>query len=172
MERKKLRLVLFEACNRNCEGCCNKDWDLASLPECTDYTPYREILLTGGEPMLNPELVVQAIREIREQTDAPIILYTADLTQQLWLFLISGLIDGLTVTLHEAADVPLFYDFDSRFLPSAKLKQRLRLNVFKEAGAVTAKPHWKVKPNIEWIRNCPLPDGEVLMRYKKKENEE
>ena len=69
MERKKLRLLLFETCNRSCEGCCNKDWDLTSLSVCTDYTPYREILLTGGEPLLQPELVVQAIREIREQTD-------------------------------------------------------------------------------------------------------
>lgn len=168
MERKKLRLLLFETCNRSCEGCCNKDWDLTSLPICTDYSPYREILLTGGEPLLQPELVVQAIREIREQTDAPIILYTADLTQPLWLFLISGLIDGLTVTLHTAEDVPLFTDFDKRFLPSDKLKQRLRLNVFKEAGTVTAKPHWKVKPNMEWIKDCPLPEGEVFMRYKQK----
>lgn len=169
MERKKLRLLLFEACNRNCEGCCNKDWDLASLPTCTDYTPYREILLTGVEPLLKPKLVVQAIREIREQTSAPIILYTADLTQPLWLFLISDLIDGLTITLHDAAAVPLFNEFDKRFLPSEKLKKRLRLNVFKEADAVTAKPHWQVKPDMEWIKDCPLPEGEVFMRYKQKE---
>ena len=26
-----LRLLLWEECNRTCQGCCNKDWDLSSL---------------------------------------------------------------------------------------------------------------------------------------------
>ena len=45
----KLRLVLFEACDRCCPGCCNHDWDLKNLPVCTDYTPYEMIMLTGGQ---------------------------------------------------------------------------------------------------------------------------
>lgn len=168
MEHKKLRLVLFEDCNRNCSGCCNKDWDIQNLPVCTDYSPYEMILLTGGEPMLKPDVVVQAINEIREQTDSPIILYTANLEKPLWLFLITGLIDGLTVTVHNKADAVSFMDFDKRFKPSAQMMYRLRLNVFEEAGFVPSKPYWKVKGNMKWIPNCPLPDGEVLMRYKPK----
>lgn len=168
MQHKKLRLVLFEDCNRNCSGCCNKDWDIKNLPVCTDYSPYDMVLLTGGEPMLKPDLVVQAINEIREQTDSPIILYTASLEKPLWLFLITSLIDGLTITIHNQVDAASFIDFDKRFKPSAQMMNRLRLNVFKEAGFVPAKPYWKVKENMVWIPNCPLPDGEVLMRYKPK----
>lgn len=166
MKKKKLRLLLFEACNRNCTGCCNKDWDLKSLSYCTDYTPYSEILLTGGEPMLKPDLVIRVVEKIRRQTTAPIILYTADLTKPLWLFLIAPNIDGLTVTLHEPNDALAFKAFDKQFKPPMRMLDRLRLNVFKEVGAVEAKPYWKVKPDMEWIKNCPLPDGEVFMRYK------
>ena len=52
MTKDKLRLLLLDDCNRNCPGCCNRDWDLQALPLCQDYTPYRLIMLTGGEPML------------------------------------------------------------------------------------------------------------------------
>lgn len=166
MNRKKLRLLLFADCNRHCAGCCNKDWNLESLPICTDYTPYDEILLTGGEPMLKPDLTVQAIQEIRQQTNAPIILYTADLAKPIWLYFINSLIDGLTVTLHTPGDVRVFESYDRYFTPPEHMKGRMRLNVFKEAGEVRAKPHWKVKPGMEWIKNCPLPEGEVLMKYE------
>ena len=54
MSIDKLRLLLFEECNRSCPGCCNRDWDLQPLPVCYDLPPYRIILLTGGEPMLYP----------------------------------------------------------------------------------------------------------------------
>lgn len=58
-------------------GCCNRDWDLQALPLCQDYTPYRLIMLTGGEPMLYPEIIREAIAAIRRQTNVPIYLYTA-----------------------------------------------------------------------------------------------
>lgn len=45
---KKLRLLLHEECNRNCKGCCNKDWDLNALEIEDDFTDYDEILITGG----------------------------------------------------------------------------------------------------------------------------
>lgn len=76
MTKDKLRLLLLDDCNRNCPGCCNRDWDLQALPLCQDYTPYRLIMLTGGEPMLYPEIIREAIAAIRRQTNVPIYLYT------------------------------------------------------------------------------------------------
>lgn len=159
--KPKLRLLLFEECRRNCPGCCNRDWNLKVLPACRDYTPYRIIMLTGGEPMLHPEVVRSAVATIRAQTDAPIYLYTA---------MVDGLddllpiLDGVTVTLHEETDVAPF----ERFIHTAKnlAGKSLRLNVFEEAGDVTCPADWQVKDHIQWIPNCPLPDGEVLMRYE------
>ena len=95
MTKDKLRLLLLDDCNRNCPGCCNRDWDLQALPLCQDYTPYRLIMLTGGEPMLYPEIIREAIAAIRRQTNVPIYLYTAMPEQ---LDMLMPLLDGVTVT--------------------------------------------------------------------------
>lgn len=161
---QKLRLLLFEECNRNCPGCCNHDWDLKSLPVCQDYTPYRLIMLTGGEPMLRPDIIVQAVKDIRVQTDAPIYLYTA---YPEGLEDILPMLDGVTITIHEAADVPRFQRFLYR--ASGLEGKSLRLNVFQEAGELYAAG-WKAKNGMKWIKDCPLPKGEVLMRYRQPGN--
>ena len=157
----KLRLVLFEACDRCCPGCCNHDWDLKNLPVCTDYTPYKMIMLTGGEPMLPPEIIHQAVQKIRAQTGAPIYLYTAKVEG---LDELLPILDGVTVTLHEPKDLPEFQHFVAA---AHNLSGKsLRLNVFREAGPIPgAFPGWIMKEDMEWIPNCPLPEGEVLMRY-------
>ncbi len=99
--KKKLRLLLFKDCNRKCEGCCNKEWDLDAIPTCDSYEGYDEIFLTGGEPMLNPKIILETIRNIRKvNKDVKIFLYTAWLENiQVSLYLLSQ-IDGITVTLH------------------------------------------------------------------------
>jgi hypothetical protein len=160
----KLRLLLTDVCNRNCRGCCNKLYDLKTLPVCTDFTCYDQILLTGGEPMLQPWLVVEAIGKLRRQTQSPIYLYTADTTKPIMLLLILSLIEGITVTLHEPKDVEPFLALDPHIQKEGK---SLRLNVFKRSNYT---PHnltgWVVKSDLSWIRYCPLPEGEVFMRYE------
>ena len=49
----KLRLLVTEECNRHCPGCCNNNWDLKSLSVCKSYRDYEQILITGGEPLLD-----------------------------------------------------------------------------------------------------------------------
>jgi hypothetical protein len=150
---KVLRLLLFSSCNRTCPGCCNNQWDLDALPVATDFRGYDMVVLTGGEPMLNPRLVVEVATTIRRQSFASIILYTAKPQKlpQVMLFL-----DGVTVTLHEQADV-------APFLALPKLRGSRRVNVF--AGVdVPDVPGWTMKRNMEWIEDCPLPEGEVFMR--------
>lgn len=156
----KLRLLLFEECDRKCDGCCNNDWNLATLPVCNDYTPYRLIMLTGGEPMLHPDIIKQAVNDIRAQTDAPIYLYTA---HPEGLEEIMPILDGVTITIHESADILRFRQFLAR-TPRLEGKS-LRLNVFQDAGEVQAEG-WHIKSGIRWIKNCPLPQGEVLMKYR------
>lgn len=162
----KLRLLLHEKCLRNCAGCCNKDFDLKALPECTDFRNYDLIMLTGGEPMLKTELIFEAVFNIRRQTKTPIILYTAE-TYGLPRML--KIVDGVTLTLHEPKDIICFNFFDHHLPASVFETKSMRLNVFKEAGTVTTKNPWKIKDNIEWIENCPLPKDEVFMRYKPNE---
>jgi hypothetical protein len=166
---KKLRLLLFEECNRKCRGCCNKSWDLANLPICEDYRQYDQILLTGGEPLLYPEIVMEAVYDIREQTNAPIYLYTAK-TDNLDVFgRVLNIVNGITVTLHTTSrDIVPFALLNAGLRLTNKARDKnMRLNVFHNVlSPKNALPIWKVKKNIKWIKNCPLPEGEVFMKYK------
>ena len=160
----KLRLVLHTTCERQCEGCCNKQFDLDNTPYCEDYTPYELIMITGGEPMLTPIMLERAIKEIRSNTTAPMILYTAK-TDDDRLIRIFSLLDGITVTLHDEDDITPFHKF-SQCVSSVSKGKTLRLNVFKGVHFPFQLPYWQTKRNIEWINPCPLPIGEVLMKYK------
>lgn len=166
---EKLRLLLLKDCNKNCEGCCNKDWDLNSLPECHSYYGFKEIMLTGGEPMLKPRLVIDTALSIRQENpQAKIYLYTADVTNIAWTTFVLSLIDGICVTLHDQEDVEPFYAFAYNIKFLGKLRS-LRLNVFNGITIDMSKlSDWNVKANIEWIENCPLPYGEVFMKLKER----
>ena len=161
----KLRLLLWTMCDRDCEGCCNKDWDLDNLKTERDFNKYSLIMLTGGEPMINPSYVHKIIWRIKKQTNAPIVMYTADVTNivEAWGLLYE--LHGMTITLHEQEDVVPFLRFNA-YLSKLMKQKSLRLNVFKNINLSGVDTDgWEVKDNIEWIKNCPLPEGEVLKTY-------
>jgi hypothetical protein len=166
---KKLRLLLFDKCNRSCEGCCNNDYDLNKLPIETDFSIYRKIFLTGGEPMLDPYKIMKATRKIRSQNpECGIYLYTAMVTNINFVMNILHEIDGITLTLHDNSDVLPFRKFN-HVLWGYDLKYKsMRLNIFKK---VIIHPFdipyfWKIKKDIKWIKNCPLPPGEVFKKFE------
>lgn len=174
---KTLRLLLFSECNRGCPGCCNKDWDLNNLPICSDFNNYDEIILTGGEPLLHPDIVKDTIQEIRSKNpNTKLYMYTAN-TSIYDIYDLFVLLDGITVTLHENSDVAPFLNFVNHISisPFKELEKSLRLNIFKgvelfeslDSGEMTDLKRWQIKDNIEWIKHCPLPDNEVFMRLDK-----
>ena len=78
----KLRLLVTPYCNRDCDLCCNQNFDLDALPVITQadqFSKYTEISLTGGEPLLVYDKVRETILYIREYGNfkGPINLYTA-----------------------------------------------------------------------------------------------
>jgi len=161
----KLRLLLFEECNRNCLGCCNKDWNLDSLEKETAYEKYDEILLTGGEPLLKSTFVINTIYKIRKTSNAPIFVYTAKVDNLTDIFSVLDVSDGLTVTLHEQSDVYPFNTFNNALLIKNINGKSLRCNIFKDIKInLSDYPLWVIKNNIEWIKNCPLPENEVFKR--------
>jgi organic radical activating enzyme len=162
---KNLRLVLFENCNRSCPGCCNKDWDLRSLPVVESYKDYDIIMLTGGEPMLKPKLVIETAWEIRKQSDAKIYVYTAKINDVMATLAVLNFVDGLTVTLHEQSDLDPFLNLDSALGSIYCSDKSLRLNIFSGIEIPEyLHGNWLIKDNIKWIKKCPLPKDEVLMR--------
>jgi MoaA/NifB/PqqE/SkfB family radical SAM enzyme len=164
---KDLRLLLFPECNRRCKGCCNKDWDLKALPSLRSFEGFKTVMLTGGEPMLNPALVKAVARICRMQApEAKVIVYTAKTDPAGPLVDVLKVVDGVTVTLHTKKDIPLFARFNEH-LQAAKLEGKsLRLNVFKglDVGKLFLSG-WTLKTGIEWIKDCPLPENEVFMRW-------
>lgn len=169
---KKLRLLMFEKCNRSCERCCNKDFSLDTLPVVQDYSGYRTIMLTGGEPMLNVPLLLGTVAAIREvNPKAKIIVYTAKINRISLVLSVLEAVDGMTVTLHKQKDKKRFFNLNMVLMHKGLLAltqgKSLRLNAFREAEVPsTYEGHgiWKVKNGLEWIKNCPLPTDEVFMR--------
>lgn len=166
----KLRLLVTQKCNRACEGCCNKDWDLDNLPKATigELAQYDEIIFTGGEPMLKPDNLINIatwVRGVNPKTT--LYLYTAKVDDWIATLGVLRVLDGVCVTLHEQADVQPWQDLDFHLSFCGWVKEKsLRLNIFKDI--VFAPPintdGWKIKSDIEWIKHCPLPEGETFKR--------
>lgn len=163
---EKLRLLLTEDCNKGCEGCCNKDWDLSLLPVVKSFKGYSEILITGGEPMLYPNKIIECVNKIRQVSDANIYLYTAYIYQIATVLNILDEIDGITLTLHDKCDIEDLKRLNRCLLPSIFLYKSMRLNIFDniDVSDIDLKL-WKIKDNMVWIENCPLPKDEILMKY-------
>jgi hypothetical protein len=172
----KLRLLLWSDCHRACAGCCNQQFDLDALPVVDDFSPFSEVLLTGGEPMLNPMLLGLITSHIRAQIPRirqRIYLYTAlpcpALSRMLPMF------DGVTITMHDRRDVPALAELieanpwiPDLFSGRIRLFEGVELPPETENLIATAKAvgciGWNVRRGVQWDSNCPLPEGEVFMR--------
>jgi len=161
---KTLRLLITKKCNRHCKGCCNKDWDLDNLSIVSHYN-YDEVILTGGEPLIFIDKLIDLCKSIRKKTKAKIYVYTALIKYPIEVLSILNAADGLTVTLHDKEDSFFFNSLDF-MVNSAKIQNKsLRLNVFKGIK-FSASKIWKIKKDIQWIKDCPLPKNEEFKRLK------
>jgi len=171
---KKLRLLVADKCNRNCPKCCNKLYDLDKLPIVTNYDQYDEIIFTGGEPMLNPDFlmgVIDGARTIRP--GATLYLQTAKVDEYYKAAQVLDRLNGMTVTLHESADINHLVMFN-KFIPdSFRRDKSLRVSVsskmIKESWWDYKKLNhlqgWEIK-FFEFEDECPVPEGEDFKRIK------
>jgi hypothetical protein len=106
-----------------------------------------------------------------ENPDALIYMYSAKMDDPDALIGIMRYIDGVCLTIHEYKDGCHFVDLDWRLRTNSAFKMRdksLRLNIFKEAGfELKYMNDWKIKYDMEWITNCPLPKDEVFMKWNR-----
>lgn len=166
---KTLRLLVTKECDRACKGCCNKDWDLDSLPVVEHYN-YLEVVITGGEPLKGDALtkviyLSHYLNIVDRHPGRKIYVYTSF---SFGVYLWWEFFDGFTLTLHEQKDVENFIEDNKLILESKQTNKSLRLNIFKgvELPENTDLSLWVVKNNIEWIKDYPLPENEVFMRLK------
>lgn len=116
--------------------------------------------------MLVPNLVLELVPLIRLYHDGPIFMYTANIRDTLNFLKIYLLVDGVTITLHDQSDVKPWVNLARRLKVFNFPKKSLRLNVFEGVELPKDPPldGWLVKSSIKWIKDCPLPEGEVLMK--------
>jgi len=174
----KLRLIVTERCDKACLECCNQNYDLTNLPVERDFRRYSQIMLTGGEPMLEYNFLIKLIAKIREQTFAPIFLYTANLLNLGNSVRVMGMVDGATVAVHDVMDFRYFMRLvhTTHVLPKMtgypfRLKHFGNIPHLQSEGSLVdyiRGMHWDVRQST-WVEGCPLPEGEVLARARSAE---
>jgi hypothetical protein len=168
---KTARVITTWDCNRNCDKCCNKNLPAEPIP-CTlrDLPGFDGVVLTGGEPLLYPEKLLDIVRALRtarwiDKSDQKIFLYTALWTPHLWDLV--GKLDGIHYTLHYPAsdsDLIGFEHFQNllREYQGSEKSFRLYLEPRITEPILLYPNLWsrvEVKP---WLDFCPLPENETL----------
>lgn len=172
---KKLRLLVTTKCPHHCPLCCNNSWNFDELPRVNRWN-YQQIMITGGEPLIHPikvQLLTETIRSITDMqsTNPEIFLYTSICDSRLDRILDS--VNGIVLTPHNKDDVERFLKTNSRFLEMKGVGYwhtiSLRLNLFKDIKEMLPEgvdlSLWKVK-DMEWIKDCPVPEGEDFRRIE------
>jgi hypothetical protein len=157
------RVTMTNTCNRKCRGCCNKL--ITEEPKVTkieNITGYQKVFVTGGEPMLFPDKLLQVVKKLRNQGNDKIYLYTAwPYPKKIFLKIVKYL-DGVTLALHTHLDKLMFFDngYDKMDFPN----KEMWLNVFSTKN-LQVEGNWVVRPK-KWVKECPMPPGEDLLTIK------
>lgn len=172
---RKLRLLVTTKCPNKCPMCCNNSWDFEGLLKVSRWD-YDEIMLTGGEPLLFTKKACELVRSLRMITEAQglspkIFIYTS-VADRVRFFDILREVDGVVLTPHGIHDVKEFVEtnyYISHELETCRGKS-LRLNLFNDIKKLLPEnidlSAWQVKP-MEWIKDCPVPEGEDFRRIAK-----
>ena len=107
---KNVHLMVTNICLRDCKYCCNKQYDLNSIPYVTDeeLKQAENIFITGGEPFAfaQPENIARLLKN-KYHNIKNIFVYTN--AKELWEYVVDGgsfdHIDGLTVSVKNKNDM-------------------------------------------------------------------
>lgn len=112
---RNIHLLTTSLCDRDCPYCCNKQYDLSTIPQVSNEELRRakNIFLTGGEPFVfsRPNEIARWLKE-EYWNIKKVVVYTN--AYELYEYLSKesplGYIDGLTISLKEALDQIFFED--------------------------------------------------------------
>ena len=170
------RVIVTYDCPRNCPNCCNEH--IGDVPEVNfkDLLKYKELVITGGEPMMIGARVVEMIHRLRQSGYAgEIWLYTAELYVQRWADkMVLQEVDGITYTLHyeySQKDITLLKRLTDYLeeVDTSKMNNRLLIDsrLSSESFWTELKlDNWNTVKLLVWKDDeCPLPDNEELIYY-------
>lgn len=175
----KARIIVTKKCNRNCEGCCNDQDAYSKIDQLKDdhvLLSFKEIMVTGGEPMLIPDKIIQflhSLREIQKYT-GKIYIYTALYNKGLfdaysWA---SKYVDRINFTMHNNStdqDVRNLKLLSAAIqkLPSAAFRLSIDSRLYERYDFCNIDfSYWSVVRKMKWQDNCKLPEGEKLFIYE------
>jgi organic radical activating enzyme len=165
------RLLITMDCERNCDGCCNTYKSLMrQAKHITDLSviDYCDIVcITGGEPMLYPDLIIDTIKELQQRVALrTYYLYTALFDERIKEII--PLVDGIHYTVHHPLgleDKWGFYHFEDAITETSHEKS-YRVYIDHRIGErlfITPNLYRRleIKP---WLKEgeCPLPRDEEL----------
>ena len=146
-------IMVTSLCDRDCKYCCNKQYDLDSIPTITDaeLREMKDIFLTGGEPFVysNPNEIARYLKEKYRNVEK-VIVYSNAYEFAHYIIAFGGLnyIDGVTLSIKSYLDVAAMRDFILSHKPTSKLRFN-RLYVFPGFEDIECPP-WFDKMQREW----------------------
>lgn len=172
--KKTARVIITSKCNRKCPGCCNSKLDYTSLAKViggiTVLKDYEEVVITGGEPMIDPTYLYTTIKLLRRQNKKQkIYLYTACLAMDDYMRIVK-LLDGITVTVHaEATDDDIR---DLKYMSYNLYGEELDMRLFIDKRVYDrydlsniCMKTWDVVRKLEWKEKCDPAENEELLLW-------
>lgn len=115
--KRNIHLMVTSMCDRDCKYCCNKQYELNSIPYLTDdeLSEADNIFITGGEPFkyANPVNIAWYLRNRKRNLsgeDVNVYVYSnaVELRRYLYEYNNLGCIYGLTISIKTAEDYVAF----------------------------------------------------------------
>lgn len=173
------RVIITFDCKRNCSYCSNKFTsiiDTAITIKSIDEMfkqKFDEVVITGGEPMLNPERTMAIISRIKKINDRiKVFMYTANYNSYIQTILKS--IDGITYSIHENSseeDAKDLLKMQAEIIGHKNSKSlRLYVNQSYPRKDLIIPSLWhRIKIENPLTENkCKIPDNEILFILKER----
>jgi molybdenum cofactor biosynthesis enzyme MoaA len=155
------RVLVGLDCNLSCEYCCNNDEDVAARftairdATCVKYSEYRDICVSGGEPLLNMSRVYSIVVRAKH-AGCNVYLYTNGtlLTKVRYHKLLDWGVDCINVGLHQN------HQTEVNRITTFSQPQRVRFD-YENIYRVTLDRQYGTR---EWVLNeCDTPGEDIYL---------
>lgn len=166
------RVIVTYKCNRSCPGCCNGHGNnVRKIENIQELLEYKEIVITGGEPMLIKEKLLHFLLQLRNmEFKGKIYMYTAFWNPGIYSNEVLQALDGITFTIHAEAD-----ETDTimwkRLSENLRLVKNSRLFIDERVLDKFVNPNarrihlWDEVRKFEWKDECKPAEHEELVSY-------
>jgi organic radical activating enzyme len=152
--KPSLRLIVTQICNRACHYCANTKYDSFDTVEIDDLDDYGQLVLTGGEPMIIPHIVMEIVKRYHHEHE--IFMYTQIPAPA--YHVIFNFLSGVTVTLHDKLNLRTLAYYED-FIQQYTGNCNWRLYLMPEMHDTEYNPDlWDVVRKIEILDECPCPE--------------